>query len=152
MNLTPHFTLHEFARTGHRALAEDNYVHAKEHYASLVAVASMLEVIREHYGSPVIVHSGYRSPRLNAAIGGSKRSQHMLGEAADFHVVGADLRDVWEWIWKESGIDFGQIILEGAVAGHPTWIHLSLGAPWRPAARCGEVYSWDAEGGYRRVA
>jgi hypothetical protein len=110
----------------------------------------MLQTIRDHYLRPVIVHSGFRCSLLNTAIGGSKRSQHMLGQAADFHVSGITVSDAFGWIWKSSGLAWGQLIAEGAVRGRPTWIHMSLGAPWLPAARCGQVLTWD-DGGYRRL-
>ena len=65
--------------------------------------------------------------------------------------TGEDLRDVWEWIWKESGIEFGQLILEGWRDGEPSWIHLSLGEPYRPAHKCGQVMTWSRDRGYQRV-
>lgn len=50
-------------------------------------VKNVLDPLREAYGAPIIVTSGYRSPRLNAAVGGASRSQHCLGEAADIRTV-----------------------------------------------------------------
>ena len=151
MRLTPHFTLEELAVTNHRHYVAENMARASEHLDSLRAVAAMLEAVRAHFGAPVIVHSGYRCPELNAAIGGSPTSQHQKGEAADFHVSGVANMDTWRWIWKESGLHFGQLIAEGHAAGKPTWIHLSLGAPWRSPTRCGEVMTWDATHGYHIV-
>lgn len=142
--LAPNFTLREMARTGHRGLAEDNLLLARSHVVPLRATAVLLQAVRDRYGMPVVVHSGFRSPALNAAISGSKNSQHMRGEAADFHVHGVPLREVWEWIWKDSGLIFGQLILEGWAAGEPSWIHLSLGPPWRAADRSGEVLTFEA--------
>lgn len=46
----------------------------------------LLQCIREHFGKPVYITSGYRTAAHNAAVGGSKSSQHLLGRAADFHV------------------------------------------------------------------
>lgn len=147
MRLTEHFTLAELTatRTGLPNVPGD--VEASK----LVRVAEMLEVIRAHFGRPIAVHSGYRSPKVNAAIGGSKTSQHMRAEAADFHVDGVPLVEVFDWIRKESGIAFGQLLLEGADPKNPTWIHLSLGAPYRDASKCGQALRWDAVHGYRQV-
>ena len=48
----------------------------------------LLQCIREHFGKPVHITSGYRTAEHNAAVGGSKSSQHLLGRAADFYVEG----------------------------------------------------------------
>ncbi|HQR18331.1 MAG TPA: D-Ala-D-Ala carboxypeptidase family metallohydrolase [Gemmatimonadales bacterium] len=147
MHLTDHFTLAELTatRTGLPNTPGDAEV------AKLVRVAEMLEVIRAHFGRPIAVHSGYRSPQVNAAIGGSKTSQHMKAEAADFHVDGVPLVDVFDWIRKESGLAFGQVILEGSDPAHPTWCHLSLGEPYRDPSKCRQALRWDAVNGYRQV-
>ena len=54
----------------------------------------LLQCIREHFGKPVHITSGYRTAAHNAAVGGSKSSQHLLGRAADFYVVGVDVATV----------------------------------------------------------
>ena len=51
----------------------------------------LLQCIREHFGKPVHITSGYRTAAHNAAVGGSKSSQHLLGRAADFYVEGVDV-------------------------------------------------------------
>ena len=95
----------------------------------------LLEPIRAQFG-PVVVTSGYRCPALNAAIGGVETSQHAIAEAADFIVPGRDLDTVFDWI-RCSNLEFGQVILE------PGWIHLSLGVPYRPDAKCHEILIYD---------
>lgn len=152
MNLAPNFTLAEMARTNHRKLAQHNLDDAATYVDALRSVATMLQVVRDHYGSPVIVHSGYRCPELNTLIGGSPTSQHQRGEAADFSVIGVPCEDVFEWLWHGSQLSWGQLIGEGVVAGRMTWVHLSLGAPWRAPAKSGQVLRWDAAHGYRRMA
>lgn len=152
MHLSPHFTLDEMTvttrtdsgdvdRDGDRTETIPNDPPAKER-ASLTEVCLLLEAVRARFGRPIIVHSGYRSPAVNAAVGGSTTSQHMKGEAADFHVDGVDLKTVWRWIGWESGLRFGQLILEGSKPAHPTWIHLSIPGD-RSADRCGEVMEYD---------
>ena len=54
----------------------------------------VLQCIREHFGKPLHITSGYRTARHNAAVGGSKSSQHLLGRAADFWVEGVDVATV----------------------------------------------------------
>lgn len=144
--LSPHFSFLELTITSHRALLEQN-----RHEALLVRpqlqelCTTLLEPVRAHFGKPVIVHSGFRCKALNTAIKGSKTSQHMLGQAADFHVAGLELEPVWTWI-AQSGLPFGQCILEGA-GKTPAWIHLSLGQPYRSVAKCGEVLRIDTATG-----
>ena len=136
MNLSPHFSIEEMTLTTHREyLARNRAIGGREVEALTALCVTLLEPIRLHFGAPVFVHSGYRCPELNAAIHGSRTSQHMLGEAADIHVAGATLSDVWTWVWRDSGLPFGQAILEGHVAGDPSWLHISLGEPWRPRER-----------------
>ena len=151
--LSPHFTLGEMIATIRPEHRDAQLAGATLRLDALRALCtSILEPIREHVGGPVRVISGYRSPALNAAVGGSKRSQHMRGEAADIHLpAGVDLRETWEWIGWESGIPFGQVILEGQTPERPTWIHVSVGIPWRDPARCGEILTWSKPEGYRLV-
>lgn len=145
-SLSTHFTLAELTttRTGLPNVPDH------ETRERLVRVCAFLEIVRAHFGRPIAVHSGYRSPAVNAAVGGSKTSQHMKGEAVDFHVDGVPLVDVFDWI-RRSDIPFGQLLLEGANPATPTWIHLSLGEPYREPAKCRQAMRWDGQHGYRAV-
>ena len=57
-------------------------------------LVQVLQAIRDHFGAPVVITSGYRTAAHNAAVGGSKSSQHLLGRAADFHVEGVPVAAV----------------------------------------------------------
>jgi putative chitinase len=141
VNLSPHFTLLELSGT---STGLDN-TPTSAHLAALTALCStLLESVRLRFG-PVKVHSGYRSLAVNTKIGGAKASQHMRGEAADFSVPGHALEDVFRWIVVESGTKFGQAILEGHTPGNPTWIHLSLGEPWRIGSSCRQAMVFDGK-------
>lgn len=132
--ITPNFTWGELTGTGRAAMLDANRREAEPCKAAIVATAHMLQVVRERWG-PIKVNSGFRGPSLNAAVNGSKGSQHMKGEAVDFVPLNASLGEVFDWIRVESKLPYGQVILEGASAANPTWIHLSLGEPWRPKAQ-----------------
>ena len=64
---------------------------------SLTYTCRVLEKVRRRLdGTPVYIESGFRHGELNAKIGGSHRSQHLYGQAADFFVLHHDMLDVWE--------------------------------------------------------
>ena len=54
----------------------------------------LLQCIREHFGKPITITSGYRTAAHNTAVGGAKSSQHLLGRAADFYVEGVPVATV----------------------------------------------------------
>lgn len=88
---------------------------------------NVLDPIRRMWGKPIIVNSGYRCPKLNAAIGGSATSQHMKGEAAD--ITAGDPtknKELFDMI-AQSAIPFDQLIDEK----NYRWIHVS----YRPNGR-----------------
>ena len=90
-----------------------------------VLVDHLLDPIREAWGEPIVVSSGYRCKQLNTLIGGVKNSHHILGCAADI-IAGnrADHRKLFRLIVKmqqEGRIKFTQLILEG----DGRWLHIS---------------------------
>jgi len=96
-------------------------------YSAFKNTALKMEEIRKLFDAPITVNSCYRDPVVNAHVGGSKTSQHMKAEAADFEVKGFDNFTAAEKI-VESDIFFDQIILENYTSGVPTsgWIHCSF--------------------------
>ena len=144
IQLSPHFTLAELCTTEVRHLARTNLAEAAGYLPALRATAALLEEIRALLGDkPIVVNSGFRGRRLNEHIGGAKSSQHLIGEAADIRTPGTDLRVAFDAI-RQSSISYGQLILEdGDGDGIPTWIHVSLGPPWRPASRSRQALTYD---------
>lgn len=86
---------------------------------------NVLDVVRIGLKSPVIIGSGLRVPELNTIIGGSKNSQHRLGEAADFDVIGYNTQEVFEWIILKSSIIWDQVISEFPNSPNGGWVHIS---------------------------
>jgi zinc D-Ala-D-Ala carboxypeptidase len=86
---------------------------------------NVLQPIRSHFNSPVLISSGYRSPELCIAIGSKISSQHAEGKAADLEVVGVDNQVLATWI-KEN-LEYDQLILEFYNEGEPDsgWVHIS---------------------------
>lgn len=87
-------------------------------------VDNILQPLRDRMG-PIVISSGYRSPELNTAIGGSKTSDHCLGMAADIEVLGVDNKMTAEVI--RDCFSFTQVILEFYKDGVPDsgWVHVS---------------------------
>ena len=83
----------------------------------------VLEPLRAHLGHAVRINSGYRSPRLNAAVGGVKTSDHTRGCAADIFVP--DVKTGRQWFaWMMDNLPFDQLIWETASKGQAQWIHV----------------------------
>ena len=136
IRLSEHFTLEEFVRSRKaQARGIKNEPPAEAVEGLKLLVQHILEPLRQAWGQPIFVTSGYRSPALNRAVGGARNSQHLLGQAAD---IVADLSllnyDLGRLIIQLS-LPFDQLIFEGCyveyVAGRPQhrcrWIHVSYG-------------------------
>jgi hypothetical protein len=129
--LSEHFTLGEFLKSQTALRRGIRNIPSETIISKLTAVCvNVLEPVRQHFGRPVVISSGYRSPALNAAIGGSKTSQHMKGEAADWEIPGIPNPAAAEWVHKN--LNYDQLILEMYTRGQPNsgWIHVGYsGAP-----------------------
>ncbi len=79
-------------------------------------VNKLLDPIREKWGRPITVNSGYRSPELNAAVGGVSTSQHLRGQAADINAgsrqSNEELFNLILELQKTNEITFDQLIDE----------------------------------------
>ena len=117
--LSPSFKVREFGCKGSDVILIDE------------ELVVLLQCIREHFGKPVHITSGYRTAAHTAAVGGSKSSQHLLGRAADFYVEGVDVATV---------AAYAETLLPGRGgigrypkdAKHPTrktgWVHIDTRA------------------------
>ena len=83
----------------------------------------VLQPVREHYKKGVKVNSGFRHPEVNAAVGGSKTSDHCKGQAADIEIPGVANADLAEWI--KDNLEFDQLIYEFGNDTNPDWVHVS---------------------------
>lgn len=136
LQISENFTLGEFLKSQSAArLGIDNTPNDTVIRNLQALCHNVLEPVRLHYRRPVVISSGYRSPALNRAIGGSGTSQHCKGEAADFEVPGVPNLEVARWMEKH--LNYDQLILEFYIPGQPNsgWIHAS----WRAAYRNQEL-------------
>ena len=84
-------------------------------------VDNVLDPLRDAYGKPIIVTSGYRSPALNAAVKGSKTSQHVKGQAADITAGSKQENKKLFELAQELNLPYCQLIDERGF----TWVHIS---------------------------
>lgn len=85
-------------------------------------VDNILDPLRKEYGKPIIVNSGYRCPALNAAVGGSKTSHHMLGLAADITAGSPTKNKQLFDLAQKLDLPYDQLIDEK----HFQWVHVSF--------------------------
>ena len=88
-------------------------------------VDCLLDPLREAWGSPIIINSGYRCPILNKAVGGSKTSSHMSGWSVDMRPKNGKMEEFKKFVVQFIKTKFwDQCILEKS--GDVEWVHLSL--------------------------
>ena len=85
-------------------------------------VKNLLQPLRNAFGKPINITSGYRSTEVNKAVGGSKTSQHTKGEAVD--IVAEDNKALFDLI--KNNFDFDQLIWEYGTDKQPAWVHVSI--------------------------
>lgn len=118
-----YFTLKELTHSDTASqLGLDNTPGVTESDNLIYLVEKLLDPIRERYGAPIIVTSGYRSPAVNEAVGGVAASQHLRGEAADISAGAVTLNKQLFELIRTSGLEFDQLIDEK----NYQWVHVSL--------------------------
>lgn len=137
--MSKYFSLSELTRSStalKEGIANDpNEAQIKD----LKRLMDYLDKVREAFGKAIIVTSGFRSERLNNAVKGDPKSQHLKGQAADIrpHDI-KELRQLFATIRKVGGFD--QLIYEEP-AGRTPWIHVSINPANRPPR--GDVKRWN---------
>ena len=108
--ITENFTLEEFTRSETaEKLGIRNEPDNRAKLAIVNLCTKLLQPLREAYGKPIHINSGYRCPELNKAVGGVSTSQHQRGEASDLNIDGK-ARELLELI-EENHLPFDQAIL-----------------------------------------
>lgn len=123
MNLSKYFTLAELTVSETATRKGIDNTPSPTVLANLARMAALLEFVRALHGKPIVVTSGYRSPAVNKAVGGSETSAHMSGLAADIICPGMTPKALAESI-RTSGIVFDQLILE--YPDRNGWVHIGL--------------------------
>lgn len=128
MKLSEHFTFEELTRSATASRLKIENSPSETITKNLTVLAeTVLEPLRESFGKPIIVTSGFRSQSLNRAVGGSPTSQHCYGQAADIRTLedtpesNRKLFDCALRLVKEKKIKVGQLINEYGY----DWVHIS---------------------------
>ena len=125
IRLSKNFALAEMVKSSTAERLRVDNSPGSHHLVNLTHLCiNILQPVREHFGV-ITINSGYRSPALNAKVGGSKTSQHCNGQAADFESFSTPNPDLALWITKN--LEFDQIILEFYDGKDPNsgWVHCS---------------------------
>lgn len=148
MRISDHITYREATRS---QTAERMGIDNTPDAAALARMADVadacFEPLRQHFGVPIGVSSFYRSPTLNAAIGGSRSSDHCLGAAIDLDAIpGTGVTNSALFWWLRQHVSFDQLIWEFGDDTEPAWVHVS----YRAMANRGQVLRARREAGATR--
>ena len=126
MQITRNFSLDEFIKSDTAIKYNIDNTPSQNVINNIVSLCGVLQKIRDRYGKPMHINSGYRCPKLNSKVGGSKTSQHMNGSAADISVGSVkENKELFELIVKMANnkeIQFRQLIDEYDYK----WVHLAV--------------------------
>lgn len=118
MKISKNFSLEEFTKSETADRLKVDNAPGSEQIINLCAlVHHVLQPLRDHYGQPVKISSGYRCQALNKAVGGVSNSQHMRGQAADIKIPGVAPDNIADYIANH--LPYDQVIL------YPSFVHVS---------------------------
>ena len=126
--ISKNFTLEEFTASDTAKAKGISNIPSMQQVANLCAlVHHVLQPLRDAMGQEIKIGSGYRCPRLNAAVGGVSNSQHLNGEAADLCIDGDRIKGKRWFDWIKAHVEFDQLIMEHNAKGS-YWVHVSYRA------------------------
>ena len=146
MKLSEYFTLAELTPSSTAKRLGIKNEPTPAHLECLKGLATnVLDKVREHFGTPIWISSGYRSKALNDVTpGSSATSQHCSGEAADLDQdgrgTGVSNKMVFDYI--KDHLNFDQLIYEYGTDANPDWVHVSwesTGKQRKQVLRCTRV-------------
>jgi hypothetical protein len=126
MQLSKNLALAEVTRSETAKRKGISNMPTPEHLENFKKLAeNIFQPIREHFGKPIHISSGYRSKALNTAVGGSLSSQHCTGEAIDIDMDGTEITNAQIFHFIKDNLNFDQLIAEFPVNSNPAWVHVS---------------------------
>ena len=139
--ISKHVSYHEgvYSRTAERLGIKNDPT--EEHLANMkITAENIFEPLRDHVGGPIKINSFYRGPELNKAIGGSKKSQHMSGQAMDIDDTLGRMSNADMYHWIKQNLNFDQLIWEFGTDENPNWLHVSYVSNEDNRNRCLKAY------------
>ena len=111
----------------------------------------VFEPLRKWVGGPIKINSFYRSPELNVAIGGSKKSQHCHGQAIDIDDTYGHRSNASMFHHIRYNMDYDQIIWEFGDDKNPAWVHISYVSEEENRHRCLQAYKENGKTKYKII-
>jgi len=137
MKISPNLTLSEITRSDTAKRQGIDNTPTFDHLENFKLLAEkVFEPIREHFGVPIFISSGYRSKELNKAMGGASKivngvyvptSQHCKGQAIDIDMDGinSEVTNKMVFDFINDNLEFDQLIWEMGTDLNPDWVHVS---------------------------
>jgi len=124
--ISKHISYHEgtYSRTGERRDL-DNTPNKDQLKCMKEVAENLFEPLREWVGGPIKINSFFRGEPVNTAIGGSRKSQHMKGQAIDIDDTFGHKTNAEMYYYIKNNLDFDQMIWEFGTDKNPNWLHIS---------------------------
>jgi len=125
-NISKHISWHEgtYSRTGERRDL-DNTPNEEQLKCMKEVAENLFEPLRKWVGGPIKINSFFRGEPVNTAIGGSRKSQHMKGQAIDIDDTFRHKTNAEMYYYIKDNLDFDQMIWEFGDDKNPNWLHIS---------------------------
>lgn len=127
MNISKNLELSELTRSDSAKRSGISNMPTPAHIENLKLLASkVFEKVRDHFGRPIRISSGYRSAALNKITkGASTTSQHSKGEAIDIDMDNTEISNAQVFNYILDNLEFDQLIWEFGTDKNPDWVHVS---------------------------
>ena len=123
MAFSKYFKLHEFTDSDYALRQGLDNTPPADIIGNLRQLADTMDIVRRLLGHPVLISSGFRAPKINAGVGGSKSSYHMLGLACDFKCPGFGTPAE---VCNKLTIHAEQISYDKIILEFGAWTHLQI--------------------------
>jgi len=152
MKISDHISFKEAIRSNTaKRLNIDNSPNSYQISNMVGTAVKIFEPLREWVGGPVKINSFFRCEKLNRAIGGSKRSQHMEGRAMDIDDTFGHKTNAEMFHFIKHNLNFDQLIWEFGNEENPDWIHVSYVSDDENRGRCLIAEKIDGKTKYRTI-
>jgi zinc D-Ala-D-Ala carboxypeptidase len=151
-NISKHVSYKEGVRSNTALRLGIENVPNDEQLKNMGVVASeVFEPLREWVGGPIKINSFFRCYKLNKAIGGSKTSQHMSGQAMDIDDTFGWKTNTEMFNYVKDNLDFDQMIWEFGDDDNPDWVHVSFVSKEENRNRCLKAYKEKGKTKYKVI-